>query len=358
MAVTLKDIAAKCGLSSSTVSDVLNGRSRTWASSETRNRVYAVAQELGYRPNTAARALRSGKNHAVAFIYCLDASGGINTFDGAAEIMANCLSHQGYHLRQHVYTNQAQLMEGLEDLVQGQTCDAYVIFGRESDVAVQGAYLERHGVPFVVKGRQEAEFPHWPQVDYDHEAMMRRVVDHLADLGHTRIAYLGYSLDEAFSQHLRKGFCEAIHSRLGKAPDEMYVGTVDDGVTSHYMERWLALPPDRQPTALTLGAGDNAWYQVEDALACIGRVIGDGPGEFAVAGQATHCLILAFGQGSYFADISFQSIAETAVIDLLLPLLKGQTLLQPVRRILPALRPTKSRSLLRYCKFAAGDSAS
>jgi LacI family transcriptional regulator len=354
--VTLKDIAAKCGLSPSTVSDVLNARSRTWASAETRDRVYAAARELGYKPNTAARALRSGKTHAVAFVYCLDAPDSRMTYDSAAEIMADALSNYGYHLRLHVYPGQTPLMQGLEDLVRGKTCDAYVLFGREPDVAVQGTYLEEHGAPFVVKGRHERQFPHWPQVDYDHEAMMERVVDHLTERGHRRIAYLGYTADEAFSHYLKQGFCAAMLARFGEMPDERFIGAVGDRVDSaYYLDRWLALPSSDQPTALALGAGDHVWYAAEEALARVGRVIGNGPGQFAVAGQATHALLLAFGQGFYFEDISFQSIAETAVTDLLLPLLDGQSPAQPIRRILPTLRPAPSRDLGRYCRFRRYD---
>jgi LacI family transcriptional regulator len=349
--VTLKDIAERCGVSPSTVSDVLNNRGRTWASEETRRRVQAAAAELGYSPHVAARALRSGKTHAIGFLYSLDAPDFPATYDGAAEIMTSHLSEQGYHLRLHVYTAQTQLMKGLEELVRGRICDAYVLFGREEDVAIQGAFLERQRVPFVVKGRHEAQNPHWAQVDYDHEAMMHCVVDHLMARGHRRIAYIGYPPRQAFSRHLLKGFHEAFQTRLGSAPDERLIASVDGAGADACIAKWLALPPAERPTALAVGAGNTTWHEVEAALAQFQQVIGDGPGEFAVAGQAVRDLALAFGHGYYFEDISFQSIAQSAVTDLLLPLLSGQQPVQPIRRILPQLRPTHSLNLRRYCTF-------
>jgi LacI family transcriptional regulator len=349
--VTLKDIALRCGVSPSTVSDVLNGRARTWASEETRLRVQAVARELGYHPNTSARALRSGKTYAVACLFSQDQQISRSNYDGAAEIMASHLGAHGYHVELYVSPDQTRLMQRLEELVHGHTSDAFVLFGREQDVAVQGACLERYGVPFVVKGRHEAQFPHWAQVDYDHEAMMLRVVDHLIGLGHTRIAYVGYANGEVYSQHLLRGFHTAIESRIHQSPPDHFIACLKESSITPWIERWLALPTNEQPTALAIGAGNQSWYEVEEALARMGRVIGDGPGEFAVAGQAWHGLSLAFGHGHYFEDISLESLAETAVCKLLLPLLAGERLSQPVQRILPELRPVRSLELRRYCTF-------
>ncbi|UCA54154.1 LacI family transcriptional regulator [Streptomyces sp. WA6-1-16] len=61
--VTLLDVARAAGVSKSTVSDALQGSGRVAA--ETRDRVRAVAAELGYRPNSAARRLRRASTGAV-----------------------------------------------------------------------------------------------------------------------------------------------------------------------------------------------------------------------------------------------------------------------------------------------------
>lgn len=66
--VTLADVARRAGLSSTAASMVLTGRPDTRLSAEAHARVHAAALELGYRPNTAARALRTDKSHSIAFI--------------------------------------------------------------------------------------------------------------------------------------------------------------------------------------------------------------------------------------------------------------------------------------------------
>lgn len=65
---TLADVARLAGLSTTTVSMVLNNRPNTRLSAEASERVRAAAAELNYRPNPAARGLRIGKTRTVGFI--------------------------------------------------------------------------------------------------------------------------------------------------------------------------------------------------------------------------------------------------------------------------------------------------
>ncbi|MEV0174171.1 LacI family DNA-binding transcriptional regulator [Streptomyces sp. NPDC050803] len=64
--VTIADVARRAGVSTSTVSYVLNGR--TSVSEETRRRVRRSAAELGYHPNAGARALAGRRSHIIALV--------------------------------------------------------------------------------------------------------------------------------------------------------------------------------------------------------------------------------------------------------------------------------------------------
>jgi LacI family transcriptional regulator len=66
--VTLADVARRAGLSTSAASMILNGRPDTRLSKDAHDRVHTAAEELGYRPNIAARGLRTDKTHTIAFI--------------------------------------------------------------------------------------------------------------------------------------------------------------------------------------------------------------------------------------------------------------------------------------------------
>jgi LacI family transcriptional regulator len=66
--VTLADVAHRAGLSKTTASMVLNGREDVRLSPDAFRRVRAAAEELGYRPNVAARSLRTRKTATIAFV--------------------------------------------------------------------------------------------------------------------------------------------------------------------------------------------------------------------------------------------------------------------------------------------------
>jgi LacI family transcriptional regulator len=64
---TLKDVAKACGVSSMTVSNVLNGREKE-VGHEVRKRIHKAIEELGYRPNLAAKRLRAQKTSAIGML--------------------------------------------------------------------------------------------------------------------------------------------------------------------------------------------------------------------------------------------------------------------------------------------------
>jgi LacI family transcriptional regulator len=67
MQVTIVDIAKRLNISHTTVSRVLNNRQNRFISESTRKRVLEISQEMGYRPNQAARALVTGRTGRIAF---------------------------------------------------------------------------------------------------------------------------------------------------------------------------------------------------------------------------------------------------------------------------------------------------
>ncbi|WP_431075007.1 LacI family DNA-binding transcriptional regulator [Microbacterium phyllosphaerae] len=64
--VTLADVAARVGVSAKSVSNVVNGTG--WVGDEVRQRILSAIDELGYRPNLAARQLRNGRSGLIALV--------------------------------------------------------------------------------------------------------------------------------------------------------------------------------------------------------------------------------------------------------------------------------------------------
>jgi LacI family transcriptional regulator len=64
----IKDVAERAGVSTATVSYVLNDAPGARVAAPTRDRVWAAARDVGYRPNTLARALRTRRTHVIGFV--------------------------------------------------------------------------------------------------------------------------------------------------------------------------------------------------------------------------------------------------------------------------------------------------
>lgn len=180
--VSLKDVARAAGVSTSTASRVLAGTDRNVAP-ELASRVHEAQQQLGYRVNAAARALRLQSSGAIALVVpAID-----NVF--FAELVAafsRLLEADGRRLvtmdtNEHVAAEARQLADMDRVLV-----DAVVVAPVDhvdSAAAVQRLAHSRH----VVQVDRVAEGVDVPSVRVDEEAGMRLLLDHLRARGHRRI---------------------------------------------------------------------------------------------------------------------------------------------------------------------------
>lgn len=354
MATTLRDVAAKLNLSPSLVSGVLNNRAGIWASEETRRRIMDAARELNYRPNAAARALRSGKSRSVAFVQYKSAQQARSSDqNGVIETFAELLGEQDFDLIVKIASNHHRMTASLANLVHTRSCDAVILWGSEEDQEEQGIFLERLGMPFVVKGRHELTHPEWPQVDFDHEDMMAQSVRHLASLGHRRIASFRHSDTGAYNERLLQGYRAAMRDLLGRPVRDDFVSCSagNPEMVQEQLAAWAALPPDERPTAIANGAGNAVWQGVEMFLAREGKFAGDEPGEFSVAGASHANLCLIFGHGHCFKDIKLWDLAEAAVEHLLPAVLAGEKPKQPILRVRPTLHPINTLELTKFGQF-------
>ncbi len=93
MAVDLRDVARRSGVSVSTASRALRGSERV--SAATQAKVRAAAEALGYRPNASARALRTARSEFIGLVV----TNLVNTsFHTIAEVVQRELARHGYQL--------------------------------------------------------------------------------------------------------------------------------------------------------------------------------------------------------------------------------------------------------------------
>lgn len=180
---SMTDVARHAGVSPQTVSRVSNGHSNV--DPTTRQRVIASMQALGYRPNGAARALKSGRFNTIGVImFTLGTFGNMRTLDAIAKeaAAANC----------------AVTLIPVADPTLGRVSGAY---DRLSEAAVDGVVIifEAHllddaefhlppGVPVVVVDSDTGSG--YPVVDTDQAQGARQATEHLLTLGHRQVWHI------------------------------------------------------------------------------------------------------------------------------------------------------------------------
>jgi DNA-binding LacI/PurR family transcriptional regulator len=340
MAVTLRDIAERVGLSPAVISRVLNNRPGVWVSEDNRLRILKAAEEMGYRPAAAARSLRSGCTYTVAFLLVQRPGlpGVLQAWEYGPELerLASGLAEKGYSLLVRM-TGPASAGEAVSELAASRSCDALAVWGTETDLHTHADVLDSLAIPFAVKGRHESCHPHWPQVDYDHEGMMEAAVEKMRSAGRKGIAYLGFPYDETYAKGLLRGYLRATAD-----PPEAWVSDRGETVQAAYRQvsDWMDAPSRERPTGIAIGAANAAWHGAERALHERGIRIGDGDDEVSVAGQTGTELTLWEGRGWRFTDLMPGNMGERMAAELLLPALADQPVERPVLRILPQLVPT------------------
>ncbi|GAA2080250.1 LacI family DNA-binding transcriptional regulator [Microbacterium hatanonis] len=266
---SMADVATAAGVSGQTVSRVANGRANV--DPDTRAKVLAAMSRLGYRPNSAARALRSGKFRSIGVImFSLSSYGNSRTLDAVSSIAAQ----SGYSIT-------------LITLGSATQSDVSGAFLRLTEHAVDGVVIliETHrlgetelalptGLPVVVVD-SSADYP-YPVVDTDQALGARQATEHLLDLGHETVWHVSGPL-ESFAAERRREAWRATLVERGRAVPEVVVGdwTADSG---HAIGRRLANEPDA--TAI-FAANDQMALGVIRALHEAGRRV---PADVSVVG--------------------------------------------------------------------------
>jgi DNA-binding LacI/PurR family transcriptional regulator len=188
----MKDIARRAGVSESAVSFALNDR--PGVSAITRDRVRRVAEQLGWHPSTAARAL-SGEGSATVGLVVARPAGtlGVDSFflqliSGIQEVLAERRLGLLFQVVEDVAAECAVYQRWwAEHRVDG----VLVVDPRTDDP--RPPLLDELGLPAVVTGGvpdPEARHPHLSTVWADDAGAMASVVDHLHALGHRRIVHI------------------------------------------------------------------------------------------------------------------------------------------------------------------------
>jgi LacI family transcriptional regulator len=214
--ITLREVARVAGVHPGTASRALNAETRALVNEETARRVLRAASQLGYRPNPIARGLKTNRSYTVGVVIP-DLMNPL--FPPIVRGIQDRLEASGYTpLIANTDNDPARERIDFERL-RARQVDGFITATarRDEDLLIDVAAI---GTPVVLVNRR-LEQPTLPAVVGDDHAGVRLAVDHLADLGHRRIAYLAGPQDVSTGYLRYQGFVEAMRDRGLPADPEL-----------------------------------------------------------------------------------------------------------------------------------------
>jgi len=238
----IKDVARAAGVSSSTVSRVINDSPSI--SNETKAHVRHVIKTMNYTPNQNAKALTNNKSYTVTLLVDVDDE----------KAFQNPFFYEVMHgIEKYVYQKEYSLIVAnlntkvkktnvLDWLVKGKRTEGVILPSAILDPAIVED-LRKEGVPFVSIGEPEKVRQSVSWIDIDNLKGTERATYRFLEQGRRQIAFIGLESSELFSRRRHQGYISALSS-YGITPDPSLVitcaNTKENG--EHHMTRILEGP--------------------------------------------------------------------------------------------------------------------
>ncbi|MFD2670737.1 LacI family DNA-binding transcriptional regulator [Marinicrinis sediminis] len=203
--VTIKDVAETCGISIRTVSRVINHDPNV--KKETRERIQAVIDELGFEANLIARRLKEkSSNQIVVFIDRHDEQYWSTFHNEIIQELYRETRAKGY--RMVISASSADSFEEDENdgffIIKNGFCDGAIMFdSKYGDKRIE--YLKKHELPFVIIGKDMVHAD-TPFVDLDNEQAGYLGASYLYERGYQHVAFLLGNEDFLVNQERAQGF--------------------------------------------------------------------------------------------------------------------------------------------------------
>jgi len=245
---TLKQVAARAGVSYQTVSKVLNKQAQV--SKETENRIHEAVRELGYRPNQIARNMRAKRSFMIGYSWAQASPNQVNhILDQFLTSMVREAEAAGYHLLPFPFREGDGLVDAYRELIDTGRVDGFVLSSvNYNDPRI--AFLLERKFPFVAFGRSNPELD-FPYVDVDGFDGLRQVTQYLISRRHERIAIVAWPENSRVGNERIRGYVEAMQAAALQICEEWIErgeGTFESGREA--ASRLLKLPIPDQPTAI------------------------------------------------------------------------------------------------------------
>jgi DNA-binding LacI/PurR family transcriptional regulator len=224
--VTLAMVARRAGVSPQTVSNAIN--SPALLRPDTLRRVRQAIDAMGYRPHRAAQALVTRSSRLIGY-GIQPAPPGVATpvMDRFLHALTQTAEEAGHRILLFAAPPDDEALTAYEELVDTYSVDGFVLSGTTHGDRRQ-AWLARHGIPFAAFGRMWSGRQIGDFADVDGAFGTEAAVDHLVELGHRRIAFLGWPRGSGVGDDRAAGWRRAMQrhglparGRRGQSVDEV-----------------------------------------------------------------------------------------------------------------------------------------
>ncbi|WP_248761593.1 LacI family DNA-binding transcriptional regulator [Pseudarthrobacter sp. SSS035] len=318
--VTLTDVSRAAGVGIATVSRAMGDHPDV--STATRDRIRTIAQELGYRPSVAARALRRGGFHAISVIVPDNQWG---WWEPVAHACIETAAAAGYQVLVHpVGGAEGALADAITGLSNVPT-EGVIVISVPDQKSVRDA-CDRIGIPGVAIDDSSVDI-YFPSISAANYAGAREVAEHLVAIGRSRIVFVrprlsgGASVwgDSFYVQEREKAYRDVLVSAGISIDEHLIIDTEFDESASGCPELGELLDRESSVDAVFC-AFDQLAPTVLRELATRGRRV---PDDIAVAGfddERTAVLVTPqlttarqpYAQmGRTAAELLLQSLSET-----------------------------------------------
>lgn len=213
---TSKDIAKAAGVSTATVSYVLNETPGKSISRETRERVLKAAQQLHYIPNSAAKRLKTNR------AYCISIRTGSNISSNETHLslqgIRSCLNPLGYNMllsAREMEPQHSMASNYIEQCLNGNADGLIYMSLNGDDIPEEQLYiLRKNRIPFLTIGCME-DAADIPSITYDYFAAGYKRVEYLAEKGMRKILYIRPEFRSRNEESMEAGFTAAIQKYQG-----------------------------------------------------------------------------------------------------------------------------------------------
>lgn len=246
--IKLKDIAREAGVTETTVSYILTGKSeKNHISAKTTAKVQEIAKRLGYCTDDVARAMITGKNNVIGFI-------SKNTKDEPAATIINgamIKAAEANHYIKYLYYDDNISPDELLKKCMAQRLSGLIAYNVNLQfLDILAKEFEKNNIPLAIIGNCGFTGKAIKIVSNDYRGG-ELIFKHLYSLGHIKIAHLGFGFTNPYSID-RKAGCIETAKKLGVKINEKYFygsPVMEDRIA--FLENIFLKDIENRPTAIS-----------------------------------------------------------------------------------------------------------